>query len=322
MMKKIYVLFCLLLFIKNFSQSQQLIGEWFLDRIVNSKGQNLEINNPKYSMFISYKINSNELTINDNKFKAKFLKDQIKLENRNLKYWFETDYLLIQEDNEIYLFLKSNDFIKKYPEFTPKTESRNNNTVMVANKLFHPIFNNEKTFDDFLISNMAQESSKNMDDLYFKAEYILTKDNKITHIDILNKRTPQYDSQFIQALKMAETYFENPYGKDMLITEEKHFLKFFNDLTKKDEKDLFIIIENGNNYYRNNNFLNVIQEFNKLDDLNIEKDRFTFTINDAQILLGISYLATGQNEKACTKFKKVGDLTNFQVRNYLIDFCK
>ncbi len=40
------------------------------------------------------------------------------------------------------------------------------------------------------------------------------------------------------------------------------------------------------------------------------------------IKLGISYLAVGENNLACISFQKAGNLTGFEVRNYLIDFCK
>ncbi len=322
MTKKLLLIFGLLLFIKHFSQSEKLIGEWFLDRTVKSDGNNLEINNPKYSMFLTYKINPNELMINNIKFKAKFSVDQIKLDNRNFKYWFEKDYLLIQEGNEISLFLKADNFIKKYPEFEPKIEIRNNDSVIVANQIIHPIFNNEKTFDDFIIPLMTQESSKNMNDLYFNAEYILTKDNKITDIKIINKRTPQYDSQFIQALKKAEKYYENPYKKNLLVVEEKHFLKWYDDLKDNSEKELHNYIYEGSRFYDNNNFEKAIEKLSKIDQLNIKDNKFMMNIHDAYIKLGISYLALGKNDQACINFKKAGNLTDFAVRNYLKDFCK
>ncbi|GAA5095934.1 hypothetical protein GCM10023210_29220 [Chryseobacterium ginsengisoli] len=321
-MKKLLLIILFICYIKNYSQSQQLKGEWILDKIVKSDGENLEINNSKYSMEIFYKINPNELSINEIKFKAKFYLDKISLENRKFKYWFEEKYLLLQEDNEVSLLLKAEDFIKKYPEFKPKIEIRNNDSLLIANKIIHPIFNNEKTFDDFIIPLMTQEASKDMDDLYFKIQYILTKDNKITNIEILDKRTPQYDTQFIQALKKGEKYFENPYGMNMLVTKEIHFLKFYQDLNDKSEKELYNIIHEGSQYYDNNNFDKAIEKFNKLNELKIKENRFTIRLHEGYTKLAISYLAVGKNDEACINFRKAGDLTNFEVRNYLINFCK
>lgn len=321
-MKRILLLFYLIICIKTFSQSQKLRGEWILDKIVQPDGKNLEINNSKYSFKLFYRINQDELVIYNQKFKAKFYNDKINLENRMFKYWFEDNYLVLQEGNEISLLLKEEDFIKKYPEFKPKIEVRKNDSLLVANQVIRPIFNHEKTFDDFIIPLMKQENSKDMDDLYFKIEYILTKDNKITNIKILDKRTPQYDTQFVQALMRAEKYFKNPYGVNMLVTEEKHFLKFFQDLSDKSEKDLYHIIGSGFEYYNNNQFDKAIENLSKLDKLQIKDNRFISRFRDGYIKLGISYLAVGKNEQACTSFRKAGDLTTFEVRNYLKDFCK
>ncbi|MDQ1858562.1 MULTISPECIES: hypothetical protein [unclassified Chryseobacterium] len=322
MMKRILFILYLIICIKTYSQSQKLRGEWILDKIVQSNGKNLEINNSKYSFRLLYTINQDELVIYKQRFKAKFYNDKINLENRTFKYWFEDNYLILQEGNEISLLLKGEDFIKKYPEFRPKIEVRNNDSLLVANQIIRPIFNHEKTFDDFIIPLMKQENSKDMNDLYFKIEYILTKDNKITNIKILDKRTPQYDTQFVQALMQAEKYFKNPYGIDMLVTEEKHFLKLFQDLSDKSEKDLYHIIGNGFEYYNNNQFENAIESLSGLDKLQIKDNRFISRFRDGYIKLGISYLAVGKNEQACTSFRKAGDLTDFDVRNYLIDFCK
>lgn len=321
-MKKIIYLFIFLFSIRGFTQTQNLIGEWFLDRIVYSDGKPLEINNSKYSMFLSYKIQPNELIIYNIKFKAKYYKDKINLENRTFKYWFEDDYLVLQEGKEVSLFLKAENFIKKYPEFNPKYEIRNKDSLLVANPIIHPVFNYKNTFNDFLTLNMTQQSSKDSDDLYFKAEYTLTKNNKINYVKIINSRNPQYDTQFIQALKKAEQYFENPFGKDLLITEEKHFLKWGQHLSAAEEKELYRIIGIGSKYYDSNDFEKAIQHLSKLDSLVIRENRFTTRIKDGYLRLGISYLALGKNDDACRSFKKVGNLTDFAVRNYLIDFCK
>lgn len=321
-MKRILLLLYLITFIKTYSQSQELKGEWILDKIVKSDGKNLGINDPRYSMLLFYKIKSDELSINDTKFKAKFSKNLIAIDNRSFKYWFEEDYLLLQEGNEISLLLKPEDFIKKNSEFKPKIEIKDNDSLLVANRIIRPIFNNEKNFDNFIIPLMKQENSKDMNDLYFKIEYILTKDNKIVKIKILDQRTPQYDTQFVQALKKAEKYFENPYGIDMLVTHEEHFLKWYNDLSDQSEKQLFDNIREGLRYYNNNKFEKAIENFSKLNELQIKDNRFITEFHDAYIKLGISYLATGKNEQACNSFRKAGDLTDFGVRNYLKDFCK
>ncbi len=322
MKKKLLLLLYFIICIKTYSQSQKLIGEWFLDRAYLVNGKNVEINNRKYSIFLSYKIKPNELIVNDQKFAAVFSKDHIKLENRDLKYWYEEQYLLVQEDNEIYAFLKKNDFAKKNPEFNPKIDFVKNDTVIIANQIIKPIFNNEKTFDRFVMNHISDDSYKSDDDSYFKAEFILTKDNKITQIKIIDPFTPQYHSQFIQALKKAEEYFENPYRKDMVITFEKYFQKWVGNLKTKEEKELYSILNTGYTYFYKNNFEKTVKTLSKLDGIQVRDIEFNPSVREAYILLGISYLILNQNDNACTSFNKAGSITDFEVRNYLKDFCK
>ncbi|WP_123902327.1 hypothetical protein [Chryseobacterium arthrosphaerae] len=321
-MKNLILILCLFISLKTFSQTQKLMGEWFLDRVYPSTGKSLEINNRKYSIFLSYNIKPNELIINNQKFEAVFLKDKIKLKDRELTYWYDENYLLVQEGNEIYTFLKKNDFTKKNPEFNPQINFVKNDTVIVANQIIKPVFNNEKTFDRFVTNHISDSSYNSGDDLYFKAEFVLTRDNNITQIKIIDPYTPQYQSEFVQALKKSEQYFENPYRKDMLITVEKFFPKWIGDLKTKEEKELYSILSTGNKYFYKNNFEKTIETLSKLDGIKVRDIEFNPLVHEAYVLLGISYLVLGQNDNACTSFNKAGSITDFGVRNYLKDFCK
>lgn len=321
-MKNFILILCLFISSKNFSQSQKLMGEWILDRVYPSNGKKLEINNRKYSIFLSYKVTPNELMINDQKFEAVFLKDQIKLKGRDLNYWYDGDYLLVQDENEIYTFLKKNDFTKKNPEFNPKIDFVKNDTVIIANQIIKPRFNNKRTFDGFVTNNISFDSYKSDDDRYFKAEFVLTKDNKITQIKIIDPFTPQYHSEFIQALKKAEEYFENPYRKDMVITYENFFQKWVGSLKAKDEKELYSILNIGYKNFYKNNFKKTIETLSKLDGIKVRDIELNPSVREAYVLLGISYLVLNQNDNACINFNKAGSLTDFEVRNYLKDFCK
>ncbi|MDR3025789.1 hypothetical protein [Chryseobacterium sp.] len=322
MKKKLLFLFYLIICIKTYSQSQRLMGEWFLDRVFLSNGKRLEINNRKYSLFLSYKITPKELMINDQKFKAVFFEDHIKLENRDLTYWYDDRYLLVQDGNEIYTFLKKNDFTKKNPEFNPKINFVKNDTVIIANQIIKPEFNHDKTFDRFISMNISNYSYESEDDLYFKAEFVLTKDNKVTQITILDPYTPQYQLEFIQALKKSEEYFENPYRKDMVITFEKYFTRWVGNSKTKEEKKLYSTLDIGFRYFHGNKFEKTIKTLSQLDGIQIADIEFNPIVREAYISLGISYLAVGKNEQACVSFRKAGDLTDFGVRNYLKDFCK
>lgn len=90
---------------------------------------------------------------------------------------------------------------KKNPEFNPQINFVKNDTVIVANQIIKPVFNNEKTFDRFVTNHISDSSYNSGDDLYFKAEFVLTRDNNITQIKIIDPYTPQYQSEFVQALK-------------------------------------------------------------------------------------------------------------------------
>lgn len=130
-----------------------------------------------------------------------------------------------------------------------------------------------------------------------------------------------YDNDYIVALKKSEKYLKNLTDKDLLITKEINNLKWAKDLSNKEEKQLYKLIENGLEYYNVNNFEKAIENFSQIKNLKIENNRFKTLIKESMINLGISYLAIGKNEEACKVFLEIGDKTDFEIRNYLIDFC-
>mgnify|MGYP003611815754 CR=1 FL=1 len=324
MTKIVSVVFLLFLFVKGNSQNKNLIGTWILDKVFYANGKDMEVNNEFFSYKMIYQIAPNRIAMNDYLFDAVFSDKQIQIGNRKMDYEFRGHYLLVKDvdDNKIYSFLKRADFIKKFPEFQPHTEIRDGDTLLVANSVTKPIFNSEITFSDFLNKNMFQGSSKNEKDLYFEAEYIVTKENKIKSISIIDGRNKRYDSEFILALKKAEVFVHNPYGQDLLVKKEVDFLRFFKDLELQDEKSLFKIIEKGEFYYNKQSFQKAATEFEKIASLEIGENKYRMAIADANLKLAISYLGTNQIDKACTTLKNIGDKTNFNIRNYLINFCE
>ena len=323
MFKKLFFLFSLIYFVKVYSQSKNVLGTWILDKIIYSNGKDIEVNTELFSYELIYKIAPNRITINDYLFDATFDENVIQMGNRKINYEFKNNYFLLKDvdDNKIYLFLNRENFIKKYPEFQPKIEVINGDTLLISNPVTKPIFNSEISFSDFLNRNMFQGSTKNEKDLYFKAQYTLTKDNKIKNISIIDGRNSRYDTEFISALKKAEVFVQNPFGKDLLVTKEVHFLRFFKDLELEDEKSLFKIIEKGEFYYNKRLFKKAILEFEKIRDLHIQENNYKMNIADANLKLAISYLGVNQIDKACTTLESIGDKTDFKVRNYLINFC-
>lgn len=320
-------LLILVLFIPNFffPQNKNLEGKWILNKVLYKNGGNLEINHPLYSFLSTYEIKDNYLIIDGAKQTVTIDSKKIKSDFRTLNYYFIDNYLILEDiddkEKKIFSFLKLDDFIKNYPEFTPKEEIRNGKTVKICNDVFQPNFNYEGTFQDFITRNTPQGNSKDDIDLYFKIEYILTKDNKIKDIKVLDSKTPLFDSNFISAIKKSEKYYQNPFKEDILITQEQQFLKWKNDLVNKDEIKLYEIRSNISQYYDTNKFEEITKEYEKLKSLNIGENRFNSFFEEVSIKSGVAFLVLNNNKKACECFEKAGDKTNFKVRNYLINFC-
>lgn len=325
MRKKIFIL--LLLFI-NFMNvhSQNLNGTWILERTIYENRNPLEINHPLYSAFTKYDFLPNSIKINDQKFNATYLNNLIKLDFRELIFSFENNYLLIQEkgDDKIQILSKKEDFLSKNIEFKSDFEIRNQDTLYISNEVFKPQFNNELTFEDFLRKNISKYTSESTKNNLFKSEFVLTKDGKIKDIRILSGISKSFDNEFIEVLNKTESYFKNDTGKDFLIKHNFNFFQMFKGLTEKIEKEFYAIQKKGNLYFEKNEFEKAIIEYEKLDsmDLNSIRARLGFLYSEAFINLGVSYLAVNKNEDACNSFLKVGDIRNFNVRNYIINFCK
>lgn len=289
-------------------------------------GRNIEINNPNYSTYLIYDIKPKQINILNRNFDATFTSDKIQTQFRTINYLIKDNYLLAQEngDNKTSYFLKANDFVKKYPEFSLKETIRNNDTIYISNKISDYSFDNELGFEEFIQENRNEKdrSSKSFTNLNFRIEFILTKNNKIKDIKVLNSIDPAYDNDYISALKKSEKYLKNLTNKDLLITNETNHLKWANDLSDKDEKKLYQLRGKGLEYYNKNNFEKAIEQFAQVQDLEIKDNRFKTLVKECLIKLGISYLAIGQNENACKIFSKIGNKTDFEIRNYVIDFCE
>lgn len=325
MTAKTTLFFTIFIFSNLFSQSKNLIGKWILDRMQFTNGNNLEINNPNYSTNLIYYIEPNSLRIYDQKFPTTFTANQIKTQFRTINYILKDKYLITQDEKGdiISFFLKAEDFVNKYPEFSLKKQVRNNDTIYIANNLNDYTFDNDLSFDEFLRQNRTQKDrdSKSFKNLNLKVEFILSKDNKIKDIKVLNSIDTLYDNDFIASLRKSEKFLTNLTGKDLLITKEENHLKWANDLTDKDEKQLYSLRAKGLQFYNQNKFDKAIENFSQINNLEIKDNRFQTLIKECLIKLGISYLAIGKNEDACKTFDYIGDRTDFEIRNFIIDFC-
>jgi len=317
--------FTFLICLNIYSQSKSLIGTWILDKIQFANGNNLEINNPNYSTKLIYSIEPNSLQIHDQKFPSTFTTNQIKTQFRAINYVIKDKYLITQDENSdiINFFLKAEDFVNKYPEFSLKKHIRNVDTIYIANDLNDYVFEHDLTFDEFLRQKRSQNnrSSKSFKNLNLKVEFILTKENKIKDIKVLNSIDTIYDNDFITALLKSEKFIKNLSGKDLLITKEENHLKWANDLIDTNEKNLYSLRAKGLQFYNQNKFDKAIENFSQINNLDIKNSRFQTLIKECRLKLAISYLAIGKNEDACKTFNLIGDKTDFEIRNYLIDFC-
>lgn len=324
MEKKIFLLLILINFIN--VHSQKLNGTWILEKTIYENGNPLEINHPLYSTFTKYDFLPNSIKINDQKFNAKYENNSIKLDFRELLFSFENNFLLIQEkgDDKIQILSNKEDFLSKNIEFKSEVEIRNQDTLYISNEIYKPEFNNELTFEDFLRKNISKYSSASTKNNLFKSEFILTKNDKIKDIKILNGISKSFDREFIEALKKAEIYFKNETDKDFLIKHNFNFFQMFKGLTGKLEKEFYAIQKKGKLHFEKNEFNKAIIEYEKLNnmELNSIKERLGFLFSEAFINLGISYLAVSKNEEACKSFLKIGDKRNFKIRNYILNFCE
>ena len=95
--------------------------------------------------------------------------------------------------------------------------------------------------------------------------------------------------------------------------------------SKNERRIISNIYEKGRVFYEKNDFENAKKTYSKINEIIINQDlknRFGYNIDQIYINLGISYLASNEIQKSCESFRKVGDETNFKVRNYLKKFCK
>jgi len=324
-MKSIYsLLFAILAFSNAYSQSDLLIGKWVLVKTIYADGRNLEINNPQYATKSIVEISKNSIKINSALLSASFSANKMVTPFRSINFTIRDGFLVTQDDgtDKFSYFLKANDFVEKYPEFSLKEIERAGEIVLVDNGLTGYDFKNELTLDDFILKNKKDRNSKDFKNLYFRVEFILTPENQIKDIKVLNSIDQLYDSGYIGALQKASPYFSNNTGKNLLISQEVNQLKWFKDLTDENEKRLFTYSETGLNCFEKNNFEKAITELSKIRELVIVNHRFKTVVKEAMIKLAISYLAVGKNREACEVFNGVGDKTDFEVRNFLLDFCK
>lgn len=282
----------------------------------------MEINSPDFSTEVTYRFTNNKIIAYKIEIPITITDNTIQAPNTAMHYRFEGDYLLLETEgsNQVGYFLSRAKFLEKYPEFQPKEENYEGRTVALENATIKADFNYPGGFSSYLVQSEMADFFEGKNELTM--EFVLTKESKIVDPKILNSTSKKYSEKALEVLKRAEIYFVNTTGRDLLI---KKRMKTSGDdrmmpFASKDRR-IVKIVEKGDKFYNNNEFENAITEYEKLKTLD-PKDLNNYYSKRALKNLGISYLAINKMQEACTNFNMAGSLTDFSVRNYLINFCE
>jgi hypothetical protein len=330
-MKKLFV-FCILLNFNSFkAQNEKLNGNWILDKVIYKNGNPLEINHPFYSKFIEYEFINNKLRIIDNlpydfnEFDITINNTKILNQFREINYEINEDQLILndQGDDKIMSFIKREKFIELFNETDMTKLVYNEKEVYIPNKFHQPKFNYILNFDDFIQKNTPTLNNLNLNEgLNFK--FILNKDSKIVELEINENISKSLKKELEESILKAEKFYKNETGKDLLISRSYIYKNSFNESENKIERKINKLIKNGNQFFNEINFKNAILAYKEAIELKLNDKDNTKNINfyKVYINLGISYLAENEIDLACESFRKIGNKSNFDIRNYLINFCE
>lgn len=328
------IILCLLMFysfVKVNAQSEELQGKWILVRTLLNDNKRVEINHPDYSKKLVLEVKKNALNINGENYKAKFKDDKVRVESRteyDFSFQIKEKYLIAQslQGNTTNYFLKVDDFIHRFPEFRLKETVYNDEVVYLDNGISAYSFNHDLSYDMFILFNGIQNSDKipprDPESIPLQFEYILSIDNKIKSFNVINSQNKALDNDYIQRFNKASKYFVNTTDKDVLIRYHGVNTVSYPELTDADEKRFYEISAELDRFYHKNEFKKATSLYEEYINLKIRPNRFNKINDENNIRFGVSFLAQNNLKDACIVFNKVGDITDFRVRNYLLDFCE
>ena len=325
-MKNIFAFFASLLFAcPLFAQSNKLLGKWVLDFALTEENSLVPVDNPYFSNEVIYEISPNKMKISAYMFDAKYIGDnEIDLGHMKLNYAFIEEYLtVVEKGTKIKLyFLKTDDFVKKYPEFEEKRILRDGREFYIANNLSKLVFDNGTIDPNSCITNGAPLLKKKTSKNYFlKVEFILDQSNQISNIVVSDIEEDDIRQQVIQSIKRCGKFYKNYTGRDLLITLPFNFFKMYEFFTPE-VKRVYRAYQQGEEWFKTSEFEKAIFEYEKGIATKIDLERYGSVFYEDYIIhLGIAYLATDQKEKAASTFRKLGDETNFKIRNFLRFYC-
>lgn len=324
-----FLISCSLLPLK--AQTNELQGKWILIRTLSNDGKRVEVNNPNYSKKMIMEFKKNSLNIDGVNYKIKYKDNTINLDDKKIpdfSFQIKENHLITKElkGNTSNYFLKVEDFIKRYPEFKLKEIIYNDKIVYLDNGISAYYFNHDLSYDIFILFNGNQSSDKSSkrdpESIPLQFEYVLSVNNKIKSFNIINSQNKDLDNDYIARFNKASKFFINTTDKDVLIRYNQITYPSYPELTVPDEKRFYEISAELNDFYNKNEFKKATNLYKEYIKLNIKPNRFNKINDDNNIRFGISFLAQNNLKDACLVFNKVGDLTDFRVRNYLLDFCQ
>lgn len=309
-----------------------LLGQWYLDSVKKFDGSSLEINHPFFSYYAELRFNRVKVFVSTSNNDDMIVNTIYRFDGKNLNYFgrnFEVrkvdNFLLLISHDErlVYYYLKGEDFQINTISKDSLLIVENDSVVQRSIK-YNPYFdNNKENFTDFLRHNMPNYENE-LKRIYFKSTFVLTTKNEIKNVKIEKGKTTTFDKEFIEALMKSEKFWKNPTKKAVLITREYYFRRFGDE--KKNELKAQKYFSLGENFYEKNDFEKAIENYLisiALEKKDAEENAYKepLKLNENYKKLGISYLALNKKLEACDSFHKAGGISNFGVRNYIINFC-
>jgi len=325
------LLIILLLSISKIYSNNGLQGKWFCHNVTYQDGKELEINHPLFSNFLSYEFTSRQAYISNN-YKEKGIASSYEISDselqigfRKFSFSFKDNFLILKEhgDELLYYFLKKSDFLSENNLYQKNYFTKENDTIFHQSFSLNPEFNYKTSFSDYLRKSIYNYSKTSTQRHQFKGTFILTNDNEIREITVERGISKSFDKSFKKAVQESQKYWKNDTGKDILIVQKFNFFQQGKYFVQKENWDFYHKVKKADSYYKNFDFNSAIEYYEQAMEVEISENEFTNTmLRDLSRNLGISYLATGENEKACKSFRLVGDEYDFKFRNFLLKFCK
>lgn len=311
----------------SYSQASKLTGTWILDKTVFQDGSILEIDNLDFSKYSQYEFYGNKMVIDGMEIPVTITENTIETKALKIFYELRDNYLLLQHenDNKIMLFLKPETFLLKYPEFKNSEKIVSGKSVVEENEIFRAEFKIIGGFNKYLAGFIQRYDNYPQFLNYFKVQFILTPENRIENINVIQGISKDFDKKITQYILESEKYFQNKTGTNLLFSRsftQNRYINFERGNISKEEKQFIEQSEKISKLISDQDIEKADIELEKFDIFALNKEIYKSASEPLHRKLGIAYLSKYRFEKACQNFEKAGGITNFSVRNYIINFCK